>query len=150
MSPGFVSTDQIYNIIILVSHPLYSVRDFYIERIFEIWISLELTLTLLDFFITNVTRTGFKLIEFNSYKIELGLELMKMLKFAPNTRQRKDRLRSRPWLFMTLISTNLLTYAPFITNFRISFKTETPLNIFVRRAFQKKTYKILNICPICR
>ena len=64
-----------------------------------------------------------------------------MLKFAPNTRQQKDRLRLRPWLSMTLISTNLLTYAPFITNCRISFKTTTPLNIFVRRAFQKKPTK---------
>ena len=100
MSPGFVSTDQIYNIIILVSHPLYSVRDFYIERIFEIWISLELTFTLLDFFITNLTRSGFKLIEFNSYEIEFGLELMKMLKLAPNTRQRKSRLISRPSLLI--------------------------------------------------
>ena len=60
--------------------------------------SPELTFTLLDFFITNLTRSGFKLIEFNSYEIEFGLELMKMLNLAPNPCQRKSRLIPRPSL----------------------------------------------------
>ena len=41
----------------------------------------NLTLTLLEFFNTDIiTRTGLKLTDFNSYDLELGLELMKMLK----------------------------------------------------------------------
>ena len=71
------------------------------HRVFEIWISPELTLTLLDFFITNLTRSGFKLIEFNNYEIEFGLGLMKMLNLAPNPRQRKSRLIPRPSLLLT-------------------------------------------------
>ena len=49
---------------------------------------------------TNLTRSGFKLIEFNSYEIEFGLGLMKMLNLAPNPRQRKSRLIPRPSLVM--------------------------------------------------
>ena len=67
------------------------------HRVFE----MELTLTLLDFFITNLTRSGFKLIEFNNYEIEFGLGLMKMLNLAPNPRQRKSRLIPRPSLAIT-------------------------------------------------
>ena len=74
------------------------------HRVFEIWISPELTLTLLDFFITNLTRSGFKLIEFNSYEIEFGLGLMKMLNLAPNPRQRKSRLIPRPSLLLTSLT----------------------------------------------